>query len=182
MLDIDPVPVSVGAAVIPRGGAVGGQPGEAVAPPGPNGAGKTTLLRAIVGLLPIQAGRIRLGSARLDGRRPAQIAALGVAALPEGRRLFDGLSVGENLAMGAYLPGARRQEPAARALVARLLPTLADHRNAAVGELAAGVQQMVALGRALMASARCLLLDDPFLGLAPPVRGRLASALRALAE
>jgi branched-chain amino acid transport system ATP-binding protein len=181
-LDVDHVTVSAGEAVILHEVSLAVQPGELVALLGPSGAGKTTLLRAIVGLLPIRTGRIQLGSARLDGLRPAQIATLGVAALPEGRRLFDGLSVGENLAMGAYLPGARRQESAARALVERLLPALADRRNAAVGELSAGEQQMTALGRALMASARCLLLDDPFLGLAPRVRGRLASALRTLAE
>src|SRR5262245_2827609 len=181
-LDVERVVASAGDAVILHEVSLAVRPGELVALLGPNGAGKTTLLRAIAALLPIRAGRIRLGSTRLDGLRPHQVAGLGVAALPEGRRLFDGLSVGENLTMGAYLSRARRQEPAARVLVERLLPALADRRDAAVGRLSAGEQQMVALGRALMASARCLLLDDPFLGLAPPLRSRLASALRELAE
>jgi branched-chain amino acid transport system ATP-binding protein len=158
------------------------RPGELVALLGPSGAGKTTLLRTIVGLLPIRGGRVRLGGTRLDGLPPHRIAALGIATLPEGRRLFDELSVEENLAMGAYLPAARTRAPEARACVERLFPLLAARRHAAVGDLSGGEQQMVALGRALMASPRCLVLDDPFLGLAPPQRARLAPALRALAD
>jgi branched-chain amino acid transport system ATP-binding protein len=158
------------------------RPGELVALLGPSGAGKTTLLRAIAGLLPIRAGHIRLGAVRLDGLPPHRIAALGVASLPEGRRLFDELSAGENLEMGAYLPDARRRAPEARALVERLFPALTGRRAATVAQLSAGEQQTVALGRALMASARCLLLDDPFLGLAPPLRARLARVLRELAD
>ena len=114
------------------------RPGDLVALLGPSGAGKTTLLRAIAGVLPIRTGRIRLGGTRLDGLRPNRIAALGVAALPEGRRLLDELSVGENLAMGAYLPEARRRAAVARALVGGLFPALAARRDAAVRELSAG--------------------------------------------
>ena len=181
-LDVDRVAAGFGEAVILHEVSLVVRPGELVALLGPSGAGKTTLLRAIVGLLPIRSGRIRLGTVQLDGLRPHRIAALGVATLPEGRRLFDELSVGENLEMGAYLPDARRRAPAARALVARLFPVLTERRDAAVRQLSAGEQQMVAVGRALMASASCLVLDDPFLGLASPVRTRLAPALRELAD
>jgi branched-chain amino acid transport system ATP-binding protein len=181
-LDVERVAAGFGEAVILHEVSLVVRPGELVALLGPSGAGKTTLIRAIVGLLPIRAGRIRLGATRLDGLRPHRIAALGVTTLPEGRCLFGELSVGENLEMGAYLPGARRRAPAARALVARLFPALTERRNAAVEQLSAGEQQMVALGRALMASSRCLVLDDPFLGLAPPVRIRLAQTLRDLAN
>ena len=180
-LDVDRVGVGFGRALILHDVSLTVRQGELVALLGPSGAGKTTLLRAISGLLPIRTGRIRLGATRLDGLRPDRIAALGVAALPEGRRLFDELSVGENLAMGAFLPEARRRAAAAQALVGGLFPTLAGRRDVAVHELSAGEQQMVAVGRALMASPRCLVLDDPFLGLAPPIRARLARRLRELA-
>jgi branched-chain amino acid transport system ATP-binding protein len=158
------------------------RPGELVALLGPSGAGKTTLLRAVAGLLPIRRGEVWLGETRLDGLPPHRIARAGLALLPEGRRLFDELSVGENLAMGAYLPAARERAPEVRRRVERLFPVLADRRQAPVGHLSAGEQQMVALGRALMASSRCLVLDDPYLGLAPALRARLAPLLRELAE
>ena len=180
-LHVDRVAVGFGAALILQEVSLTVRPGELVALLGPSGAGKTTLLRAIAGLLPIRTGRIRLGATRLDGLRPNRIAALGVATLPEGRRLFDELSVGENLAMGAFLPEARRRAAVAQTLVGGLFPALADRRDSAVHELSAGEQQMVAVGRTLMASPRCLVLDDPFLGLAPPIRGRLARRLRELA-
>jgi branched-chain amino acid transport system ATP-binding protein len=157
-------------------------PGEVVALLGPSGAGKTTLLRTVAGLVPVLAGSVRLGPARLDGLPPHRVAVLGIATLPEGRRLFDELSVQENLAMGAYLPAARRRAPDALARVERLFPVLAERRHARADALSGGEQQMLAVGRALMASARCLLLDDPLLGLAAPVRRRVAEALRALGE
>lgn len=156
--------------------------GAFVALVGPSGAGKTTLLRAMAGLLPIRRGAIRLDGARLDGLPPYRIAALGVTAVPEGRRLFDELSVRENLLMGAYLPAARRRAPETLALVEALFPLLGERRDAPAGTLSSGEQQMVALARGFMARPRCLLLDDPFLGLASPVVGRVAAALRELAE
>ncbi len=181
-LDVEGVAAGYGEAVVLHDVSLAVRPGELVALLGSSGAGKTTLLRAIMGLLPIRAGQVRFGAARVDGLPPHRIAALGVAAMPEGRRLFDELSVGENLAIGAYLPAARRRAPEARALVERLFPVLATRRDAMVGQLSAGEQQMVALGRALMASPRCLVLDDPFLGLASQLRARLAPVLRELAD
>jgi branched-chain amino acid transport system ATP-binding protein len=181
-LEVDSVAAGYGETQILHNVSLAVRPGELVALLGSSGAGKTTLLRAITGLLPIRTGRVRLGAARLDGLPPHRIAALGITAMPEGRRLFDELSVAENLAIGAYLPGARRRAPEARALVERLFPVLTTRRNAMAGHLSAGEQQMVALGRALMASPKCLVLDDPFLGLASALRARLARMLRTLTD
>jgi len=158
------------------------RPSEFVALLGPSGAGKTTLLRAVTGLLPIRDGAIRLAATRLDGLPPYRIAALGVTAIPEGRRLFDDLSVRENLALGAYLPAARHHAAETLAVLERLFPLLEGKRDVAAGALSGGEQQMVALGRGLMARPRCLLLDDPFLGLATPVIGRVSAALRELTD
>jgi len=156
--------------------------GELVALVGPSGAGKTTLLRAIVGLVRIRAGAVRLDGVRLDGLPPYRVAALGVTAMPEGRRLFDELSVRENVLLGAYLPGAREAAAESLAFVERLFPMLAVRRDAPAGVLSGGEQQMVALARSLMARPRVLLLDDPFIGLAKPVIETVAGALRELTE
>jgi branched-chain amino acid transport system ATP-binding protein len=178
LLAVDGVSVGYDGALVLRDVSLEARAGEFVALVGPSGAGKTTLLRAITGLLPLRQGTIRLGSARLDGRPPYRIAALGVAAIPEGRRLFGDLSVRENLELGAYLPAARRATAASLARVEHLFPLLRDRRAQPAASLSGGEQQMVAIGRALMAQPRLLLLDDPFLGLARPVVAGLAATLR----
>jgi ABC-type branched-subunit amino acid transport system ATPase component len=177
LLAVDGVRVGYGSAVVLREVSLEVRPGEFVALLGENGAGKTTLLRAITGRLPVRGGAIRLDAARLDGLPPYRIAALGVATVPEGRRLFDELTIGENLELGAYLPAARRQAAAARAALEGLFPVLRDKRDLPAGLLSGGEQQMVALARGLMAQPRLLILDDPFLGLARPVIARLCAAL-----
>jgi branched-chain amino acid transport system ATP-binding protein len=179
-LEVAGVSVGYGGAVVLREVSLTARPGEFVALIGPNGAGKTTLLRAIVGLVPTGAGVIRLDGTRLGGLPPYRIAALGVSAIPEGRRLFGDLTVRENLELGAYPPAARRHAPATLARVEQLFPLLRERRARPAAELSGGEQQMAAIGRALMARPRLLLLDDPFLGLAGPVIARVSEALREL--
>jgi branched-chain amino acid transport system ATP-binding protein len=152
---------------------------------GANGAGKTTLLRAVSGTLrhhrgALTSGRIRYGDTVLDGRDPVAAVRAGVVQVPEGRRVFAGLTVDENLRAGAL---GRRSTTATRATrdrVLTLFPRLAERGGQAAGLLSGGEQQMLAIGRALMARPRLLLLDEPSLGLAPRMVERIAEVLRTI--
>jgi len=142
-------------------------PGECVALIGANGAGKTTTLRAIAGLLPLRGGRILFEGRPLAGLTPREIVALGLAHVPEGRQVFASLTVLENLEMGARTPAARAARRETLDEVFALFPRLKERAPQAAGTLSGGEQQMLAIGRALMARPRLLLLDEPSLGLAP---------------
>ena len=154
--------------------------GELVALLGNNGAGKTTLFKAISGLLRVAAGSIEFGGESLAGRAPDALVRKGISHCPEGRKLFPELSVRTNLLLGAY---TQRHDRAATAAelerVIALFPDLRERLRMPAGALSGGQQQMVAIGRALMARPRCLLLDEPCLGLAPLV---VESTLAAIAE
>src|SRR6266508_6017747 len=141
--------------------------GEAVAIIGSNGAGKTTLFRALCGILPVSAGRVRLDGEDITGRRTHRVARAGLSYVPAERHLFPGMSVRENLLLGAY-PG--RPDPAAEQLVFDLFPRLQERRRQPAGSLSGGEQQMLAVARALMSRPRLLVLDEPTTGLAPKLR------------
>ena len=143
--------------------------GEFVTIVGPNGAGKTTLLRAISGAIRGAAGRLEFRSRDLTPLPAHQRAALGIAHVPEGRRIFSSLSVLENLELGSYRRAARAQRAEGLEAVLALFPVLRERRQQLAGSLSGGEQQMLALGRGLMAQPDLLLLDEPSQGLGPRV-------------
>jgi len=141
--------------------------GESVALIGANGAGKTTTLRAIAGLIPIREGWVRFRGQSLASLTPRRIVELGLTHVPEGRQLFPSLSVRENLEMGARTREARTARNASFDAVFALFPRLRERERQLAGTLSGGEQQMLAIGRGLMARPRLLVLDEPSLGLAP---------------
>jgi len=151
--------------------------GETVALIGANGAGKSTLLRTVCGLLGSMRGSVSFMGETVAGLRPEAIARRGIAMVPEGRRLFPSLSVEENLRMGAH---SRRAGPWTLDKVYALFPMLAERRAAPATSLSGGQQQIVAIGRALLANPRLLLCDEMSLGLAPIVVKSIYDALPAI--
>jgi branched-chain amino acid transport system ATP-binding protein len=156
------------------------EPGELVALIGSNGAGKTTTLRAICGLIRPRRGVVELAGARIDGLASAAIAARGIAHVPEGRQLFPSMTVRENLELGARTPESRRRRAETLAHVYALFPRLGERHAQLAGTLSGGEQQMAAIGRALMAGPRILVLDEPSLGLAPVVVTAIFENLAAI--
>ena len=147
--------------------------GELVAVVGPNGSGKTTLINAIAGLLPARGGTLRFRGEDLTRLQSHEVSSRGIAIVPEGRRLFTGMTVEENLELGCYAPAARTARDARLERVYAIFPVLRARRRQAAGTLSGGEQQMAAIGRALMAGPRLLLLDEPSLGLAPAIVERV---------
>ncbi len=176
LLDIAGVSVRFGNVPALRGVSLSVDAGEAVAVLGANGAGKTTLLRAIMGRVPIAAGTLALDGAAIGGMRTSRLVDRGLSLCPEGRQLFPAMSVEDNLLLGAHRAG----RPAARLRLAAIydrFPWLGERRRVLAGAFSGGEQQIVAIGRALMAAPRLLLLDEPSSGLSPVAIGRVRELL-----
>jgi branched-chain amino acid transport system ATP-binding protein len=180
MLELRDTVAGYGAAPIIHGVSIHVDKGETVALLGPNGAGKSTLLAAVTGTI-----RVRLGSIRFDGaelvRRPShEIVASGLVLVPEGRLIFAPFTVEENLRLGAVRLSPTHTLAGRYDYVYTLFPRLSERRRQTAGLLSGGEQQMLAIGRALMSAPRMLLLDEPFLGLAPALIVEIRRALEEL--
>jgi branched-chain amino acid transport system ATP-binding protein len=154
--------------------------GKIVALLGANGAGKTTLLRAICGLASIQAGIITFAGRTATGRAPEALVREGLVLVPQGRLLFGDMTVRENLEMGAFTMTGRETWDTQLSRVEALFPILRERAQQPAGLLSGGEQQMLAVARALMSSPRCLLLDEPSLGLSPKAFGTIIEAIRRI--
>ena len=183
MLRLENLAGGYGAALVLQGIDLEVGRGETVALLGPNGAGKSTLLAALTGTLPRRRGRILLNDEDLIDQESHRIVTRGVALVPEGRRVFSPFSVADNLRLGAVrLAGGAAALRERYGFVYGLFPHLQERRQQLAGTLSGGEQQMLAIGRALMSAPRLLLLDEPFLGLAPLIVAEIMASLRKLRE
>jgi branched-chain amino acid transport system ATP-binding protein len=176
LLELDDVHVHYGSCEALKGVSVTVDEGEIVTLIGANGAGKSTTLKTISGVRPLTSGRLRFEGQDITGIAPHRLVELGISQAPEGRGVFPGMSVLENLEMGAYArKGVDTSEDLDR--VWELFPRLLERRGQAGGTLSGGEQQMLAIGRALMARPKLLLLDEPSMGLAPRLVAQIFSII-----
>ena len=178
MLELQQVTVAYGEARALWDISLAVKQGELLCIVGPNGAGKTTLVNTLAGILRPLSGRIVMEGRDITRLAPHRFCEAGIALVPEGRRLFTGMTVAENLDVGSFLPAAKARRRETLDEVLQLFPALKAKLPSLAGELSGGQQQMVAIGRALMARPRLLLLDEPSLGLSPLVVGDMFDAIR----
>jgi branched-chain amino acid transport system ATP-binding protein len=180
MLEVSELQVAYGAAPALWGVSLEVRTGELLCVVGPNGAGKTTLINTLAGILRARSGRIVFEGRDITQLAPHHFCEAGIAIVPEGRRLFTGMSVLENLELGSYLPAAKAQRQRSLDAAIELFPVLKEKLTSPAGELSGGQQQMVAIARALMARPRLLLLDEPSLGLSPLIVNDMFAAIRRI--
>ena len=182
VLEVRAAEVGYGGIVAVKGIDLQVETGELVCLIGSNGAGKTTTMKAVTALLPLRSGEIRFMGRSVAGRGPWDMAGEGLVMVPEGRGVFARMSITENLQMGAYLRSDRDGIANDLDRVFGLFPRLAERRAQLAGTLSGGEQQMLAMGRALMARPRLLLLDEPSMGLAPIMVDRIFEVIRQVHE
>ncbi|HET7466466.1 MAG TPA: ABC transporter ATP-binding protein [Candidatus Dormibacteraeota bacterium] len=183
LLEVNNLKVFYGNIEALKGISIQAEPGQIVAILGGNGAGKTTTLRAISGLLRPRSGTINFDGKNLVGRSAHEIVGLGLSHVPEGRRIFNVLTVEENLNLGGYLIRSKRALVKERKeVVYALFPRLAERRLQLAGTLSGGEQQMLAIGRAMMSEPKVLMLDEPSLGLAPILARSVLRTVREIAS
>lgn len=182
LLEVDALNVFYGNVQVLWDVALSVDEGEIVSIVGANGAGKSTFLNAISAILTPASGSVRFDGKRIDGLTSNRIVEEGVIQIPEGRRLFPFLSVYRNLRLGAYSPRARKQFAHSIQAVYRILPVLQERGNQLAGSLSGGEQQMLAMGRGLMAMPKLLMLDEPSLGLAPILVRRIFEVIEQISE
>jgi len=180
MLQIDQIQVNYGAAPALWDISLHINPGELISVIGPNGAGKTTLINAVMGLNPLKSGKIVWEGETVSLLPPHRLCERGLALVPESRRLFTTMTVRENLELGAMHPAARAQRAHTLEQVCALFPAVRAKLDQVSGTLSGGQQQMVAIGRAMMALPRLLLLDEPSLGLAPSIVGEMFRSIESI--
>lgn len=180
MLEVEGVVAGYGSLVALDGVSLSVARGEFVGLLGANNAGKSTLANVVCGLVPLRAGSVRLDGAEISGLSAHQRVERGLVQVPEGRSLFPQMTVHENLWLGGYCRRARARRAAFLERVHRLFPVLRERAAQPVGQLSGGQQQMVAVGRALMADPRVLVLDEPSLGLAPLICRQVFDVLAGL--
>ena len=178
MLELRDIRVNYGAAPALWGVSLTVQTGELVCVVGPNGAGKSTLINAIAGLHKASSGTLRFNGDDMSALPSHRFCERGIAIVPEGRRLFTGMTVLENLELGSFIASARALRKESLEQVVALFPALKEKLPQPAGALSGGQQQMVAIGRALMARPKLLLLDEPSLGLAPVIVQEMFKAIR----